>query len=227
LPWFTSCVVLAAVTVLLPLSPGATVFIALTGLCLLSVVRPKVAFVLSLCALFLAPSLGEVVDDRLTVLLDEGLVTFWIGHALVRRVVTRERFHWLPGTGFFIGFLVSGLAAAVISSVPVGVALSGAFLAVKGILFGLAAAQLGWRRADVRVLVVAGAGLTAVVIAGCLANALAPGAWTDLLAPGRGLQSEFGLPALIGPFTRPGALGRAASLLGIAALAYALTMARN
>lgn len=161
-------------------------------------------------------------------LVDEIVVVVGIVVLPARRVARRTLPRVPAWTLWFVGFLALGLLSSLLASVPAGIAFEGAFLAMKGLLLGLAAAQIDWRPADLRPLAWGGSAVIVVVAGTCLVNLVAPGWWTALLlGEPTDFRGLFGIPAVIGPFAHPAALGRLCALLAIAVLSWQLSVGRG
>jgi len=124
---------------------------------------------------------------------------------------------------WFVGFAGDGIYSALLNEVPTALVLQGGFLAIKAVLFGVMTAQVDWRPEDLRPFAIGGATAILTIFAACIVNLIAPEWWTSVLlgAPIE-FTGEFGLPALIGWFSHPAALGRISVLLASAALTYHL-----
>lgn len=148
---------------------------------------------------------------------------------LVARRLWRRQAPVLPSwVLWFAAFLAAGLLSSLVNSVPTSIALEGAVLAMKAVLFGVMAAQVDWRPDDLKPFAVGGAITIVVLFCLCVANLIAGQSWV-LLIVGRDAYFEgIGpIPALIGPFEHPAALGRFAALLAVAVIAYRLFVDRG
>jgi hypothetical protein len=155
--------------------------------------------------------------------LDDAAVIFCAVALPLRALFVSRRLVWLPGGGWFAGYVLAGLLSAVAQDVPTGTALQGAFLAVKALLLAFAAAQVSWTTADLRRAVRVGAVVAAVMVLTGAANLAAPGAWSSLIGSPQS-SGPFGLPELTGIFARPAAYSRFCGVLALGALAYALVV---
>lgn len=184
---------------------------------------PRAFAGIGLVGIVCSPTLAVLTPGFGAGYLDEAVVVVAVVVLTARRGWSR-RWPRVPAWSlWFAGFFAAGILSAILRSVPAPIALEGSFLAVKGILLGLAVAQVDWRVADLRRFITGGAVTTIVVAAFFVPNLIAPGPWSAALAERpRGFPGAIGLPALIGPFTDPAALGRLCALLAIAALAYRL-----
>lgn len=161
--------------------------------------------------------------DSIVSVLDELVVVVGLTVFVARRAVAR-RFPVIPAwILWFAGFAAAGLISALLNEVPTAIALEGAFVAVKGVLFALMVVQLDWRADDLRPFAVGGAATIVALFGLAAANAIAPTTW-ELLLLGRdaNFQDLGPIPALIGPFEHPAALGRFAALLAMAVVTYRL-----
>ena len=115
----------------------------------------------------------------------------------------------------------------MLADVPVRTSAPAAFIAVKGVVFAFALAQLRWTRADLRMLVRFGVGAAVVVGISALLNLAAPGIWAEFTT-GRPPLSYIGpVPALNGLFQHPAAFSRFCGVLGVAGLVYGLVVRRS
>ena len=163
------------------------------------------------------------LPDSIVSLLDELVVVVGLVVFMARRAASR-RAPVIPAWSlWFAGFAAAGLISALLNEVPTAVALEGAFLAVKAVLFAVMVVQLDWRAQDLAPFIRGGAVTIVVLFVAAVANAIAPTAW-EMLILGRdaNFQDLGPIPALIGPFEHPAALGRFAALLAIAVITYRL-----
>ena len=141
-----------------------------------------------------------------------------------RRLLSDHRLVVMPGTIWFIVFIAMGLASGFSLSVPGGVAVEGLFLAVKGILFAFALAQLEWRKRDLEIMVTAGIVLIVVLALTAVGNLAAPVPWTMVFTRKPPVDYVGGIPSLSGPFQHPAAFGPICAVLAIAVFAYRFTV---
>ncbi|WP_197058430.1 hypothetical protein [Modestobacter caceresii] len=216
--------VLAALAWIEPALPLA-VLIALTGV-LIAAFRPKLFVLLALVVIILSAPIQNVLGQVGTYA-DEGVIALAFVALSTRRLVTEGRLVWLPGTGWFLGFLVAGLVSAALAEVPAGLAVPAAFIAVKGVVFAFAIAQLHWTRDDLALLV--RLGVTAIVVMAftALLNLALPAAWANFTT-GRPPISYIGpFPAINGVFQHPAAFSRFSGVLAVGALVYGLVVRRS
>jgi len=186
---------------------------------------PRAFVGIGLVLIVTSPTLANLLPGSGANYLDEVVVVVAVAVLSARRVWARQ---WprIPGWSlWFGGFLLAGTISSVLQGVPASIALQGAFLATKGILFGVAVAQVDWHIPDLRRFIVGGAAVTLVIGAFLIPNLLNPPWWSGLFAGApEGFYSRGEFSALIGPFTDPAALGRLSALLAIGALAYRLCL---
>jgi hypothetical protein len=200
--------------------------IGATVLLLVAAFRPK-AFALTamLVIVLSAPiqsALGGVGSYA-----DEGMIALAAVALGTRRLVTEGRLIWLPGTGWFAGYLAAGVASSVMADVPARWAAPAAMIALKGIIFAFALAQLHWTRDDLVVLVRFGiAAVLAMGVTGLL-NLAAPSVWAQLTGEESPIDAVGPLPALNGIFQHPAAFSRFAGVLAVGCLLYGLVVRRS
>lgn len=226
--WVAAAAVLAFVLAALawfePVVPLA-LLLALTGV-LIAAFQPKLFALLALIVIILSAPIQNVAG-QLGTYADEGVIALAVVALSTRRLVTEGRLVWLPGTGWFVGFLVAGLLSSVLAEVPAGLAVPAAFIAVKGVVFAFALAQLHWTRDDLALLV--RLGVTAIVVMAftALLNLALPAAWANFTT-GRPPISYIGpFPAINGAFQHPAAFSRFSGVLAVGALVYGLVVRRS
>lgn len=186
----------------------------------LSLYRPK-AFVMGALVLIVFSGTLQTLGGSLPLSsLDEALVLYCVVFTSLRRLFSGRTLASFPGLPFFALFVAFGLVSAAVHAVPPGVALPGLLLAVKGLLFGFAVAQLDWEPGDIRRIARVGAGIAVAIVVACAVNLVAPGPWMSVFAPGLSADKYLGLTSVVGPFARPAALGRMAAMLAVATFAY-------
>lgn len=206
-----------------PLVPLAAVVLAV--LAVLVVRAPSLLVAATLGVVIVSTPLQSAVGGAASSLDDAAVLLCAVALPLRRLVLTGRLVH-LPGAWWFAGFLVIGLLSGLDQHVATGTSLQGAFLAVKALLLAFAAAQVTWTRRHLDVAVKVGLVLVAVVVVTGLVNLAAPGPWAQLLGT-PATTGPYGLPALTGIFSRPGAYSRFCGVLALAALAHALTVRRT
>ncbi|GAA1510471.1 hypothetical protein BJ978_000119 [Agromyces terreus] len=187
---------------------------------------PKAFAFAALCTIILSTlaqtflgSAGSFADEAVIVL---ALVAF-----STRRLVTERRLVALPGMWWFLAFVAVGLASGIVGAVPFSISVQAMFLAVKGLVFAFALAQLRWDVEDLRVLVRLGAIAGGILVLTAVANLIAPGPWSQLVANRPPFAMVNGIPALQGPFQHPAAFGRLSSILAVGVLSYRLLVRRS
>ncbi|WP_336033512.1 hypothetical protein [Geodermatophilus sp. FMUSA9-8] len=212
-----------ATGVLSPLLPLA--LLAAVALLLVAAFRPKTLVVLVLVAVVLSTPIENVLG--LGSATDEAGIALAAVALCTRRLVTEGRLVWLPGAGWFAGYLVLGLVSAAAAGVPAGTAVPAAFIAVKGVVLALALAQVRWTRDDLVVLVRLGLVATVLVAVSGLLNVLAPYAWAQLTTGRPPITFVGPIPAVNGLFQHPAAFSRFAGVLAVGALVYGLVVRRS
>lgn len=187
---------------------------------------PRLFIGVGLILLVASVALRLALPDAAVNLLDELVVGVGLVVLVLRRLV-RGRPPVIPGWSlWFAGFLAAGLLSALVNDVPTGIAFEGALLAVKAVLFGVMTAQIDWRPDDLRPFLVGGAVTIVALFALAIVNVIAPDAWVRfILGRDEYFEGLGPLPALIGPFEHPAALGRFSAMLALAVMAYRLFVA--
>ncbi len=181
---------------------------------------PKLALALTLVAAAISGELQALLGG-VGGIADEAMIFGAATIIVVKRVLYERSVVWLPGTGWFAAFIFAGALGAIVYGTPLAIAVQGATLMTKCVVFAIAVAQLHWTPADLHTLARAGFGLAIVLITTGVANLAIPGPWTGLLG-GSAVQYYGGIPAIIGPFQQPAAYGRMATILAASILAYQL-----
>jgi hypothetical protein len=193
---------------------------------LIAAFRPKAFALISIIAILLATPLQTAIGP-LGGFADEGVIILAVVALSARRLVTEGRLIWLPGAGWFTGYLAIGLVSAVLADVPAHTAVPAALIALKGVIFAFALAQLRWTRHDLVVLVRLGiAAIVTTAVTGVLNIALSH-SWA-LLTTGRPPLNRVGpFPAINGIFQHPAAFSRFTGVLAVACLVYGLVVRRS
>ncbi|MCF6736930.1 hypothetical protein [Blastococcus sp. KM273129] len=202
------------------------VAVAAGAMLLVAAFRPK-AFALITALVIVTSTLLEAFLGTLGGYADEGMIALAVTALLSRRLITEGRIVWLPGLGWFVGFVAIGLLSTVSADGPFSIAVPAAFIAVKGVLFALALAQLRWTRDDLVVLIRVGLATIAVVALTGLLNLVAPATWANLLTGNPPMNGVGPLPALSGLFQHPAAFSRFCGALAVACLTYGLVVRRS
>jgi hypothetical protein len=208
---------------------GAQVpFAALGGLVLVLIAafRPKAFALLTMIAIILSTPLQNTLGAAGSYA-DEGLVALSAVAFATRRLVTEGRLVWLPGSGWFLGYLAAGLLSAALAGVPAGVAVPAAYIAVKGVVLAFALAQLRWTREDLVVLVRAGIVLVIAIALSGAANVVIPGPWARFTTGNPPISFLGPIPAINGIFQHPAAFSRFCGVLAVGALVYGLVVRRS
>lgn len=228
LGWAALAAAVALVVVSL-LYLGPMLPIALLGavlVVLLAAFRPKAFALLALVVIVLSTPI-QLLLGPVGGYADEGVVALAVLALGTRRLVTEGRLVWLPGGGWFLGYLLAGVLSSAAAQVPATTAVPAGFIALKGVLFAFALAQVRWARTDLVVLIRIGiAAVVTVAVSGVL-NLLLPTAWAQFTT-GRPPISYIGpIAAINGVFQHPAAFSRFAGVLAVGALVYGLLVRRS
>lgn len=218
-----------SVSVLLALSAPVVliaIFAGLIGL-VMAVTRPK-AFLAALVVLVLFGLTLETVSRASALgLIDEVAVIAALATAIGHRVARGQGLHRMPGIWFLLLWLIAAAVSSALHGVGVELAVTTAFLFLKGPLVVFAFLQFDWTPSDIRRGVKLGGILTAVVLAFGAVNAIIPGQWAALLSSQGVVDVRYGITSLVGPFTHPFAFGQFMALAFIAVLLYRATVRRS
>lgn len=199
--------------------------IGATFLLLCAAFRPKAFALTAMLVIVLSAPIQSALGG-IGSYADEGMIALAAVALSTRRLVTEGRLIWLPGTGWFAGYLAAGVASSVLADVPARWAAPAALIALKGIIFAFALAQLHWTRHDLVVLVRFGiAAVLAMGVTGVL-NLAAPSLWAQLTGASP-IDSVGPIPALTGIFQHPAAFSRFAGVLAVGCLLYGLVVRRS
>jgi hypothetical protein len=215
---FAACAAIALRPDIALLVLGAVAFVAS------AVIWPRVTVALSVLAILGARTLLHLVGVEQVTYLDEAVVVLCAVVLPLRRICTGKGLRALPGQYWFALACALGLAGGLVVGMPTTTLLSGAFVMLKGVLFGWAVAQVNWNERDLRAAARAGVVLVVVCLAAVGANLAAPGAWASLLANKGGLEYRGSIPSLIGPFVHPLDLGQVMVAATISLLAWRATV---
>ncbi|WP_040337582.1 hypothetical protein [Candidatus Blastococcus massiliensis] len=220
----TSTVLLVALAAFGPVVPLAVLGALLAVLT--ATFRPKAFALIALVAIVVEAPLRNVLGP-VGGYAGEGAIALAAVALSTRRLVTEGRLVWLPGTGWFAGYLVIGLLSSVAAEVPADITLPASYVALKGVIFAFALAQLDWTREDLVVLV--RVGITAIVVMATtgLVNLVFPATWTGLTTGNPPLSYVGPIPALNGVFQHPAAFSRFCGVLAVGALVYGLVVRRS
>lgn len=197
-----------------------TIVIAL-GLAALAWFAPRTFVGVGLVLVVLSSVLRFALPSASVNLLDEIVIVVGLVVLIARRAWARKLPAIPAWSLWFAGFFAVGLFSALINNVPTTIAIEGAFLAIKAVLFGLAVAQIDWRPGDLKPFVTGGAVTIIVIFVASAINFANPDLWTRLiLGETTPFPGQLGLQSLIGPFEHPAALGRMCAMLAIATLTY-------
>jgi hypothetical protein len=227
-PWLAGAVTTALILVALTDVEPALSIGLLGGVAgvLLATLRPK-AFMLLAALLIVFSSLLRNVLGPAGGLVDEGVIALAVVLMPARRLMTEGRLVWLPGSAWFAGFLFLGLLSSFAADVPLGIVLPAAFVALKGVMFAFALAQVRWRRDDLVWLVRVGIALVVAMAATGLLNILAPASWARFTTGAPPVNYLGSIPAINGIFQHPAAFSRFCGVLAVACLVYGLVVRRS
>jgi hypothetical protein len=202
--------------------------IAVAATCLLFVLlvvagRPKLTMGIAFCAIISSRTLLFATDIDPLGYLDEACVGAVFVWQVLLPLIMGRRVRSFPGLVWFGAFAFMGLLSALAAGVPLTWALNSAYLALKGILFGWAVAQLDWEQRDIRAIARLGSGLAIVIVVAGAINLIIPEAWTAVLANDGKPDHRGFVPSVIGPFVHPGEFGVATALASIAIAAWIFT----
>jgi peptidoglycan biosynthesis protein MviN/MurJ (putative lipid II flippase) len=206
---------------------GALLIVTVSGLITLAVVRPKILVAGAVVATILGPSLVQLLHlPRLGLVDDLASATIVVVLPMVR-LARGHALRGIFGGRWFALYACVGVAGCLINSVSPVVGAEGTWLALKGVAFGFAVAQVNWSRRDFERLARYGGAAIGVVLLASIVNLAVPVFWSQHLSLSRTPEYRFGFPSLIGPFTWPGDYGHVIALGGIAIYAYRLTVRRS
>lgn len=159
--------------------------------------------------------------------LDDAAVALFLMVTVLKTFAVGRKPRLIPGTWAFGLFLIAGLASAARSDVPPPLVAADSYLLLKGLLFGLAVAQIDWSPTDVpKILAWAGRVVAAVVVA-LAANLVMGSHWYALFSTTGQAPTRGGFAIPIGPFNYPGLLAQAMALLGVGACAHLAAYGRS
>ena len=141
-------------------------------------------------------------------------------YGLTRGGLTRP-----PGYQWFALFLFLGAVSSVVENVPFSTAASGFVGIAKGMILGFCAFQLPWSDKYIRKVIAISMVCLSIIFLLVLANVIIPNYWASRF--GNEVEYRNGLPAILGPFYYPAALGRFMALATIAILAYRTTVGKS
>lgn len=228
LPWAgaaaAAALVLTALGVLIPWAPFA--LLGAVALLLVAAFRPK-AFALLVISVIIMTTLIQNAAGPVGSYADEVMVAVAAVAFPARRLVTEGRVVWLPGGGWFAGYVAAGLISAGLADVPAGTAVPAAFIAVKGVVLAFALAQLRWTREDLETLVRLGIVASVLMMVTAAINLAIPTAWAHLTTGRPPITSVGAIPAINGLFQHPAAFSRFCGVLAIGGLLYGVVVRRS
>lgn len=212
---------LSHIAVVLPIA-----LIGVTVIMLIATFRPK-AFALTAVLVIVFATLIKNMIGPAGSYAEEGMIAVALLAFSARRLVSEGRLVWLPGTGWYAGYLALGMVSSFLADVPPRIAAQAAFIAVKGVVFAFALAQLHWTRDDLVVVVRFGIAAAVTMVASALLNLALPGFWAQLTTGGPPISYMGPIPALNGLFQHPAAFSRFCGVLAVAGLVYGLVVRRS
>jgi hypothetical protein len=200
------------------------ILLAVIGLVILTCacLRPKIFVAVAVLFVLFQRTLQEQFASGLLDYGDEAIVVVAALVFPILRIITRSRLRQIPGQTWFLLFALVGAISSLVAGVPVILATQGAFLLLKGAIFGWAVAQIDWSKHDLKALVRIGATVSVALILGGGINALAPGAWNAVFVPGTDWGQRYGLTPITSLFAHPGYFGTTMALIAIATVSYQL-----
>jgi hypothetical protein len=211
----------------MPWAAGAPA-IALLGLVALAfVARPKAVVGASLVLLLFVRTAEHLTGLTAIGNADEVVVLALVAAALLHLRQHRLRWNRVPGTQWFLAFVLLGVLSGAVRDVPPALLAQGTFLACKGFMLAFAIAQFHWRSSDVIRTATWAASLTTVALAAAVVQAAAPETWSKAFQITGAPDRRGFLPSLIGPFIHPGDFALAMSCASIGFLAWRLTVCRS
>ncbi|MEC9059163.1 MAG: hypothetical protein VX410_06445 [Actinomycetota bacterium] len=195
---------------------GASLTACIAILC----ARPKILVVITLTSVLFGQAVSQVVTHPVVAAADDALVALTIVYLPVLRLVKGQTLRRPPGTFLWFGVIVLGVLGGLVNGVSITYSFGGAYLVMKGPLFGYAVAQVAWAKDDVARLLSWSVRLAVLIVLCASANMLAPSVWSSLLSnTGVAGYRSSTLPSLIGPFVHPSFLAQISGLCAIAILA--------
>ncbi|TQS41392.1 hypothetical protein [Cryptosporangium phraense] len=221
--WFASAgVAAAAIGTLAGVAPIYAIAVAAAVLFVPTLFRPKLLVLAALLMVYAAREVPRATGVEVFGYLDELAVVLVATLLPLHRLAGGERLRRYPGLLPFSAFVAIGLLSAHLNGVAASLAVQGAFLVVKGVLFGYALAQVDWRPSDLAIFAKGGLVVVVVSLVTALINMVLPAHWYALMTNGL-LQPDYRGPvaSLIGPLPHPGDFGIVMSLLSIGLFAWA------
>lgn len=181
---------------------------------------PRASVGLGLCVILLTQTVAQASGISIIGFADEAVVIVLALTLCSRRLLSTGSIRKMPGTTGLVIYVVAGLLSSFTHGVPAGLSIAGAFLFVKGFLFGLACAQLEWTEDHVRTALRWAGVVIAGIVAAMMANLVLPGLWYETFASTARSDVRSGVASVIGPFVHPGPFGQVAALSLAAIVAY-------
>lgn len=180
-------------------------------LCIIGLRKPALSFLLAILSVLMVKTLTHVVSGNFRNT-DEILALCLPATIILRRFVRREPIRSFAGLKWLTAFAVVGLLGSVLNG-GYHTGISGCFLAVKGALLALAAANCDWDQRALIMLARAWKLFSVILVLACAVNFVIPERWNSVFAESGRVDYRLGLPSLVGPFTHPGDLSVVAIIL--------------
>lgn len=192
------------------------------ALCFLVIMwkHPKALAGISLLSILFVRTASHLVGSGALDAIDDIFVVVLLARALQEILGSKTGPRPVPGLTYFSLFAVFGVLSSVVNGVPAATTLAGAFLAIKGMLFGFAVAQLDWNVNDLKRVVRWGSAAAGVIITSGILNAAAPSLWASVFSVNGGIIYRYGLPSISGIFIHPFDFAAAMSMFALGAIAY-------
>lgn len=203
---------------------AAVVIAGLTAV--LAAVRPGLFAGVAFLLIVMAKSLDQWSGGVLAYI-DEVVIVVSLVVLVGRRLLLHRSIAWFPGLGWFAAFGILGLVSGLLNGVETSTLAVGAFLAVKGIIFGFAVVQVDWDSKAIERMTVAGAVFLGILLLTVAVNVVFPEQWTMWATGDDYIQYLFGLPSMVGAFIHPGDLGLVLAVAVSAVLAYRFVIGRG
>jgi hypothetical protein len=189
---------------------------------LCAVLRPKLFVGAAVLFILFQRTIQAQLDTGIIDYADEVIVVLAVGIFPLSRLIHRSKLRRIPGQTWFLLFAGVGAVSSLVAGVPFVLATQGAFLLLKGAVFGWSVAQINWSREDLRAVVRVCASVAVVLIVGGGINAVVPGAWNRLVVPGTDWGERYGLTPITSLFAHPGYFATTMALVAIGTISYQL-----
>lgn len=181
---------------------------ALVGLALLSILFARTVA-------HFEPAIGGSLDDAATILVVLRACVYLFERG-------RRPFLHYPGLLAFLLFGLMGIVSGLANDVSPVLILSGTYLAMKGIFFGLACAQFEWNFGHVNRGYRFWVKLAVPILLLGLVNLAVPGMWARLFSVNGGAIERYGLPSVHSVFIHPYDFAFFCSMTGVMIIAWSI-----